>query len=193
MIILQVLGTNGAGKSTVLKTLASSGKVHVGEHGFYTVCFEHQLILVGDYTTDARTPGADKIRDQEKLLQALDEACHLAAHFGWDAVAWEGVMIITQVYFRHAVARGHRVVYLLLHLPEAMIFERIQARTGKTRDQLKGNGARVLRRVRETILLAAYGRREGALVVETDASQSPVLLAGNALWALQQVRGTPCP
>ena len=172
-VVVQVLGTNGSGKSTLLQTMAfRDAAVH---HNLWvtdgtpalTILPTHRIVMVGDYLSPVKTPGADKLRGREALLAALDHAVEVAQHLE-GAVIWEGIMLITRAWPEEYARRGYRVAFPVLHLSAELAHARVHARTGKP---LKQGGEKIYKRYREVVSLARWLAANGRTVWELDAVQ----------------------
>ncbi|RJO61027.1 MAG: hypothetical protein C4542_07395, partial [Dehalococcoidia bacterium] len=133
LVLLTVLGTNGAGKSTVLRAVAEQGESVVAGYTVpLTAVRNFGIVLIGDYLTPSvKIPGVDRIGSKIEILNALEHACIQAKKAGYWAVAWEGVMLHTRQYHLYAAGRGLRTCYYVLRVPLETAFARIQARGGK--------------------------------------------------------------
>ena len=159
--IVQILGTNGAGKTTALRRLVGDDAKLVDG---VTLLPQLNVALVGNYTATApKTTGCDAIRGGKAgILATLDRALALCT----GTIAWEGIIIMTRQYHAQLLARDLCPVYVSLGTPLDDCFARIEARSGKTRAQLKQNGGIVVNRHRSVQRLAAYFYSQGAPVYE---------------------------
>ena len=175
MKVVQVLGTNGSGKSTVFRTLAESDHQAVMGGGV-TVLPSLRGVLVGEYLTEKKTPGVDGIHGKVEILAALDVALATAAAWQATWVGWEGIIIMTRQYHHEILARGATALYLVLDTPEDECFRRIALRSGKVREALKQNGAIVTNRMRGVVSLSKWLMEQpGAYVTQLDGHRSPWL------------------
>lgn len=180
MRIVQLLGTNGAGKSSIFRALAESDpRARAHEAGLVTCLPTYRAILVGNYLRGINTPGVDALRGGKAgILQALDVAVHVAhaspraAKLTW--IGWEGIIILTRMYHQELLARNLEPVYLVVDTPEAECFARIEGRSGKRRADLKGHGKIVVGRARGVVSLAKWlGEQPGSYVTALDGRRSP--------------------
>lgn len=197
MRLVQVLGTNGAGKSALLKALAAKDPMcglpwdlFPDEDRPMTLLPKLQFLLIGDYVSaNVNTPGADAIHSKVELLRTLDRAVEIArAHLPM-AVAWEGIIIMTRQYHPEYLQRGLNPLYVVLRVPLEDCFNRIRLRSGKAREDLSGNGKIVEDRARSVDRLAEWLTTQGGDVLWLDGKEWPDVNAGRVLrtvWAARR-------
>jgi len=201
MIVVQVLGTNGSGKSRLLQEMArldheavarieSVGDGRAGTTWGVPLTFlpRWEVVLVGDYLGDHKTPGADKLRGGPQLLATLDHALLYARGHGY-AVVWEGIMLLTRAFPKAYTARGLRAVYPLLTIAPQQAYERVVRRSGPT----KRGVDKVAKRNREVESLARWiaATRAGDVWPYVADVADPGQLARTILkrlWALRNVQ-----
>jgi len=168
VIVLQLCGTNAAGKSALLRTIvgwdrAAAVKAHPveAEPVAFTTCPALRLVAVGDYLDRSHnTPGADRISPKTRLLGALDQAIALATPYARPIVAWEGIILQTKQYLLEYWKRGLTPLFVYLGIPEAVAFARIEARSGKARIALSGQGRIVTGRINTARNIVHWARIE---------------------------------
>lgn len=185
MVLLQVLGTNGSGKSTVLRTMAEKDPtavlVRLGKH-LVTVLPGAGVMLVGDYITGMKTPGADAMGGKFTLMAALDETIRGARQNGYWGLAWEGIIIQTRQYHGPYVLRQLKPCYGVIRVTDDLAFDRIYQRSAKPRERLKKNGQIVIDRARGVARLGAWlATQPDALVEEWLGTEPPEILATRAV------------
>lgn len=136
----------------------------------FTVCAPLGLVAVGDYLDRTHnTPGADRISPKTRLLGALDVAVALARPLARSIVAWEGIIIQTKQYLPEYWKRGLTPLFVYLGVPEDVAFARIEARSGKKRSDLSGNGKIVTGRInaaRNVVHWALIEQKQPALLLD---------------------------
>ncbi len=181
-MILNVLGTNAAGKSSVLRAMAQMDPTAVTV-GRLTALPQLGVVLIGDYlTVGNKTPGADRISPNTALLDVLGAAQTAGAAAGYWAIAWEGIIIQTRTWHPAYLARGLHPAYLALEVALPLAFQRLYERSGKRPEDLSGGGSIVRARARTVELLTAWLRSQGAFVVRTDGTDPPEVLAKQGLF-----------
>jgi thymidylate kinase len=171
--VVQVLGTNGAGKSTLLRTLAKSDPRVWSPEG-YTILPSWRFILVGEYMREVNTPGADTFRNKAELLDFLTRAAQWVTERKepW-VVAWEGIIIMTRQYHEEYLRLGLSPLYLMLDTSLEECYRRIEVRSGKKQEDLKGNGEIVENRLGGVKRLADWLSAQGAEVVRING-EAPI-------------------
>lgn len=165
MRLLQVIGTNGSGKSSLLRAIVESDPaVRLYEqHGrTFTVAPNVATLAIGDYLSPNKTPGADRIRTKELLLASLDAALVLASASGYRTIAWEGIMLMTRQYHPQYLARSLSPFYAMMDTPLDECFNRIEARSGHSREGLKKGGGIVTSRAASAAKLMSWFESQGA-------------------------------
>jgi hypothetical protein len=177
--IVQVLGTNGSGKSALLRALAHYGGGLLGVEGVDTTCpytlnYHLRAVCIGDYVTTRYTaPGADRLRSGADRRQALEGAVGIAASRGWTTVAWEGIIIMTRQWPMFYRAHQWDARYVHLTPPLETCYARVEHRSGKPRSTLKGNGQIVASRARGVESMVAWLRTTGAPILSLPEERSP--------------------
>jgi len=194
--LVQILGTNGAGKSALLKALAAKdpmcglpADMVPGQDRPMTFLPRLRFVLIGDYVTSVNTPGADAIHSKVELLHALDIAAGIARANLPMAVAWEGIIIMTRQYHHEYLQRGLTPLYVVLRVPIEECFNRIRLRSGKSREDLSGNGKIVEDRAHSVDRLAEWLTEQGGEMLWLDGKEFPDVNAGRLLrtvWAVQR-------
>lgn len=196
MIIVQVLGTNGSGKSRLLQEMArqdstaalGSIPVPATPKGVVPVTWlpKWGAVLVGDYLGTHKTPGADKLRGTEVLLGTLDSVL-LTGRQGYRYVVWEGIMLLTRAFPKAYEARGVRAIYPVLRLPPEAAYARVVQRSGPT----KRGVDKVAKRNREVESLARWVEVNGSTVWSLHAGGDPGALARTILRRLWNLDASP--
>ena len=188
MTIVQILGNNGSGKSTIFKTIAKLGAGVMSDAApGLTRVPSLGGVMLGDYMPDGRkTPGCDAIGGgggKAGILAGLDAALGMVRISKGTWVGLEGIIIMTRQYHHEYLARGvDRVVYVELQAPLDLCFQRIEERNGKRREDLKGNGERVVVRAPSIVALCKWLEQQPkAEMVRMDSSKSKRILAEDVL------------
>lgn len=151
MVLVQVFGNNGSGKTSLLRNLAASdpqAAVHKTSPKLsFTSLPQYQAVLVGDYLDRTRTTaGVDRLSPKTLILEALDAGVAMTKAAGWRYLVWEGIIIMTRQYHAEYVARGLSTSYVFLNVEPEVCIKRVLARSGKVAEDLKGEGAVIRRR-----------------------------------------------
>lgn len=138
-------GTNACGKSSIAKWLIENEPaaevIEFPElHTRATVLHSRNLIIIGKYSSKTTSGGCDTIKKKaytQEMLRAL-----------WarpEDIFMEGYLIGTKIWIEDLLAFPEdREIWLISFNTELeTCFKRIEGRSGKTRAELKNNGANV--------------------------------------------------
>jgi len=156
-----VNGTNCSGKSSLAKHfLNSEPEKIVIEFPEYktaaTVCPSSNMIIIGNYSKNGTSGGCDTIRKKAYTNDMLRKL--------WDRpedIFMEGYIIGSRVWIDDIITIkkecGERDLrFVTLNTELETCFARIEKRSGKTREQLKGNGANVISGHKGTVRISEW-------------------------------------
>lgn len=169
-------GTNACGKSSLSKYWLNNSKFTYLEYPQFKtaveVCPEFNLMIMGKYSTTGTSGGCDTIRKKEYTQTILKEI--------WDRdedIYIEGYLIGSKVWIDELIEmnQGRReLVFVAPNTKLETCFARILNRSGKTQEQLKGNGFNVISRHKGLLKFKEWLRTERPQwkIVEADTENS---------------------
>lgn len=174
--VMQLLGANGAGKSSVFRTLVRQDPAAVyikGVRAPFIVCPSTKLLTIGNYLTGPNTVGLDAIKNKIGQLLALEEAVYLAHVHRATVIGLEGVIALTRPFLDALIRRVPVRTFVHLDLPFSLCMARVIARSGNPNQR----GGSVADKHARTWRLATWLRDRGERVVVVDAALPQELVA----------------
>lgn len=172
--------TNASGKSSMAKHFLSKEKPEPLEFEEFKTALmkleEQNLIIVGKYSSKGTSGGCDTIVKKAYTLAMLSTV--------WDwkeDILMEGYLIGTKVWLDELIAMNNdhnkcrQLIFVNLNTTLDTCFKRIEGRSGKKREELKGNGKNVVEKHKSVISLIKWMRENRPQwdMVTLDAESTP--------------------
>lgn len=143
------IGTNCSGKSSIAKQFMANepvtDSIPFPEYkSAINVCKEQNIMIVGNYSKTGTSGGCDTIRKKAHTQDMLQRVWERPEDIFMEGYIIGSTVWLADIIKLNETGTPRELIFVTLNTELETCFKRIEGRSGKKREQLKGNGANVV-------------------------------------------------